>query len=307
MDTLKTVVFIDGQNFKNDLQKFRFKAQGHNLPEYRLDEKHFLWENFFQCAIEALSLRTKTSHRLVRVYWYNTQTTTPYHRHDRAIRKILENYRDQFPELTAPLLDMLAQRWHRHQRELLARAKEEVFDEIQKRSSFLEFKYVGQLVLRPYRVREMQRDKEGGILYQGTVEGEKGVDIGITIDMIAKMPHYDAAVIVSGDTDFIPLIQYLKDQLKLVYSLSLSRTENGQVQIFSPQIKSAVDYFHAIPEKELLGTFLDRRSGIPPIILQEIDRRLEELAQIEEGNGNRQTSAFRDHQAVPSEQGGETP
>ena len=201
---------------------------------------------------------------------------------------------------------MLAQRWHRHQRELLARAKEEVFDEIQKRSSFLEFKYVGQLVLRPYRVREMQRDKEGGILYQGTVEGEKGVDIGITIDMIAKMPHYDAAVIVSGDTDFIPLIQYLKDQLKLVYSLSLSRSENGQVQIFSPQIKSAVDYFHAIPEKELLGTFLDRRSGIPPIILQEIDRRLEELAHMEEGNGNRQTSASRDHRAVPSEEGGET-
>ncbi len=278
MDTLKTVVFIDGQNFKNDLQKFRFKATGQNLPEYRLDEKHFLWESFFQNAIDILSRRTRTPHRLVRVYWYNTQATTPFHRNERAIPEILAEYGERFPDLNAAHIDALAQRWHRHQREILARAKEEVFDAIQKRTSFLEFKYVGQLVLRPYKVREIQRDREGGILYQGTVEGEKGVDIGITIDMIAKMPHYDAAVLISGDTDFIPLIQYLKDQLKLVYSLSLSRGDRSQMQLFSPQIKNAVDYFHPVFEKDLLGTYLDRKSGVPPIILQEVDRRLSELS-----------------------------
>ena len=109
------------------------------------------------------------------------------------------------------------------------------------------------------------------------MEGEKGVDIGITIDMISKMAHYDAAVLISGDTDFIPLIQYLKDSLKLVYSLSLSRGEQGQLQLFSPQIKNAVDYFLVVPEKDMLGRYLDRKSGIPPIILNEIDRRLSEL------------------------------
>ena len=96
--------------------------------------------------------------------------------------------------------------------------------------------------------------------------------------MISKMAHYDAAVLISGDTDFVPLIQYLKDALKLVYSLSLSRGEPGQIQLFSPQIKNAVDYFHVVPEKEMLGRYLDRKLGIPPIILSEIDRRLEELS-----------------------------
>ena len=279
MDILKTVIFIDGQNFKKDLQKFRFKASGHNLPEYRLDEKHFLWEDFFHQAITTISARTRTPHRLIRVYWYNTQATTPLHRHDRAIREILDQYRDQFPELTPSMIESFAQRWHQHQRELLSRAKEEVYDDIQKRTNFLEFKYVGQLVLRPYKVKELVRDKEreGTFLYQGTVEGEKGVDIGITIDMISKMDHYDAAVLISGDTDFIPLIQFLKDSLKSVYSLSLSRGEKGQVQLFSPQIKNAVDYFLIISEHEMLGKYLDKKSGIPPIIHSEIERRLEEL------------------------------
>ena len=279
MDILKTVIFIDGQNFKKDLQKFRFKAAGHNLPEYRLDEKHFLWENFFRQAVDVLSDQTRIPHRLLRVYWYNTQATTPLHRYDRAVRDIIDEYREVYPDLTPALVESLAQRWHQHQRELLSRAKEEVFDDIQKRTSFLEFKYVGQLVLRPYKVKELLRDKEreGSFLYQGTVEGEKGVDIGITIDMISKMAHYDAAVLISGDTDFIPLIQYLKDSLKLVYSLSLSRGEQGQLQLFSPQIKNAVDYFHVVPEKDMLGRYLDRKSGIPPIILNEIDRRLSEL------------------------------
>ena len=277
MDILKTVIFIDGQNFKKDLQKFRFKAAGHNLPEYRLDEKHFLWENFFRQAVDVLSDQTRIPHRLLRVYWYNTQATTPLHRYDRAVRDIIDEYREVYPDLTPALVESLAQRWHQHQRELLSRAKEEVFDDIQKRTSFLEFKYVGQLVLRPYKVKELVRDKEGTFLYQGTVEGEKGVDIGITIDMISKMAHYDAAVLISGDTDFIPLIQYLKDSLKLVYSLSLSRGEPGQLQLFSPQIKNAVDYFHVVPEKDMLGRYLDRKSGIPPIILNEIDRRLSEL------------------------------
>ncbi len=279
MDMLKTVIFIDGQNFKKDLQKFRFKATGHNLPEYRLDEKHFLWEDFFRQAIAAISEQTGTLHRLIRVYWYNTQATTPLHRHDRAVRDIIDQYRDQFPDLTMSVVENLAQRWHQHQRELLARAKEEVFDHIQKRTSFLEFKYVGQLVLRPYKVKELTRekDRDGAFLYQGTVEGEKGVDIGITIDMISKMTFYDAAVLISGDTDFIPLIQFLKDSLKIVYSLSLSRGEKGQVQLFSPQIKNAVDYFLVVSEREMLGKYLDRKSGIPPIILSEIDRHLIEL------------------------------
>lgn len=279
MDSLKTVVFIDGQNFKKDLQKFRFKATGLDLPEYRLDEKHFFWEEFFRHATELFSSQTRVPHRLVRVYWYNTQATTPFHRHERAVREIVEQYKGEFPELSPSQVESMCQRWHQHQRELLARAKEEVFDDIQKRTSFLEFKYVGQLVLRPYKVKEITRGRDGSIIYQGTVEGEKGVDIGITIDMVSKMEHYDAAVLISGDTDFIPLIQYLKDSLKLVYSLSLSRGEKGQIQLFSPQIKNAVDYFQVISESEMLGTYLDRKTGIPPVIQAEIDKRLSEFSE----------------------------
>ena len=40
--------------------------------------------------------------------------------------------------------------------------------------------------------------------------------------MIAKMSHYDTAILISGDSDFLPVVGYLKDNLKYVYQFSLA-------------------------------------------------------------------------------------
>ena len=55
-------------------------------------------------------------------------------------------------------------------------------------------------------------EKSGEISYKGTRVGEKGVDLGIAVDMIA--PYYDVAILVSGDADFLRWSGYLKDHLK---------------------------------------------------------------------------------------------
>ena len=63
--TLKTVIFIDGQNFKKNLQEFCFTSDkpGVRYPQYVLDEKHFEWNDFFRAVIEKFNEET---HLLIR-------------------------------------------------------------------------------------------------------------------------------------------------------------------------------------------------------------------------------------------------
>ena len=70
--------------------------------------------------------------------------------------------------------------------------------------------------------------------------GEKGVDIGIAVDMIAKMPNYDVAVIVSGDADFIPAVCHVKDHLRSVYQFSVAKGVPPSINYLSPWLKGTV-------------------------------------------------------------------
>jgi len=56
--------------------------------------------------------------------------------------------------------------------------------------------------------------KNGELLYKGNC------DVELAIDMIDTMPAYDTAVLLSGDSDFAPLIKYLQKHGKKVLSIS---------------------------------------------------------------------------------------
>ena len=77
--SLKTVIFVDGQNFRHNLRDYHFRSDPPhpNNPEYRLDEKHFRWQEFFQDALSKFDEVTGWDHQLVRVYWYYAENITP--------------------------------------------------------------------------------------------------------------------------------------------------------------------------------------------------------------------------------------
>ena len=152
-----------------------------------------------------------------------------------------------------------------------------MFENIQRQTDFLEFKYVGQYQVRPFQVHRIEQAPSGEISYSGVQLGEKGVDVGIAVDMIAKMPHYDAAILVSGDADFLPAVGYLKDNLKYVYQFSVAKGVPPSIQYLSPYLRGKVDCFTSYDEPELLTRYLNRNSGIPQPILAAIDARVAEL------------------------------
>lgn len=73
-------------------------------------------------------------------------------------------------------------------------------------------------------------------------------DVGIVIDAVRIAPSIDAVVLVSGDGDFIPLVEYLKNQGKRVEVIAFGRSA-------SLKLKESADEFldlEADPEKYLI-------------------------------------------------------
>jgi uncharacterized LabA/DUF88 family protein len=274
----RTVIFIDGQNFKKNLRTFAFSAGGR---EYRLDEKHFQWQKFFTDLISKFD-RDDAVHSLVRVYWYNADDVTSWREYPGDAQSALRFCRSMVPttSMTEDEVRELAHSWWQNEREIVRKAREDVFPNIQQRVEFLEFRYTGIYKIAPFRVYDFQEFPNGSRQYLGSRVGEKGVDLGIAVDMIGKMPGYDAAILLSGDADFMPVVRHLKDNLKSVYQFSIAKGVPPNIQYLSADLKVHVDAFRHFDELELLRNYLDRSWGIariPPPIVTAIDTRIAEL------------------------------
>lgn len=275
-ENLRTVIFIDGENFRNNLRNFAFQSNPPHptKPIYALEEKHFLWSKFFSGIIDEFDKLTKWHHQLVRVYWYFSATISPWEENSQAAQRIVQQYNSKIPGLSINQVNKLAKDWYDKERKYFDKLREKVFEDIQRNTTFLEFKYVGQYLIRPYSVYKLEIDPTQTITYLGKQQGEKGVDVGIAVDMIAKMDNYDTAVLISGDADFLPAVKYLKDHLKYVYQFSIAKGVPPSIEYLSAYLKSYVDCFACFDEFHLLSEFIDRKSPIPPSILKTIDDRI---------------------------------
>lgn len=72
------------------------------------------------------------------------------------------------------------------------------------------------------RVRELQE------FYGGQKKADW--DVGIVIDAIRILPSIDALVLVSGDGDFLSLVEYLKNQGKRVEVIAFGKSASGKLK-----------------------------------------------------------------------------
>ena len=269
---LRTAVFVDGANFRANLRNL---ASGRG---YMLEERHFDWKRFYDGVIQKFDQATGWNHRMIRVHWYYAETMSPWaysedYAHNQA-QRIVEKH-SEISNLTPHTVVNLARRWYDNERKRFERLREVTFENIQRETDFLEFKYVGQYQVRPFEVHRIEQNEDSEVTYFGKQVGEKGVDTGIAVDMIAKMPYYDVAILVSGDADFLPVVGYLKDHLKHVYQFSVAKGVPPSIRYLSPYLKGRVDCFAAYNEKELLTQYLGK---LPPAVLKSINARVSELS-----------------------------
>ncbi|MEI7424948.1 MAG: NYN domain-containing protein [Candidatus Staskawiczbacteria bacterium] len=79
-------------------------------------------------------------------------------------------------------------------------------------------------------------------------------DVGIVIDAIRTAPGIDVIILCSGDGDFIPLVEYLKNQGKRVEVMAFGRSTSGK-------IKEVADEFIDLDD-EISKFLLNERTNI---------------------------------------------
>lgn len=70
--------------------------------------------------------------------------------------------------------------------------------------------------------------KELQIYYSGTKKADW--DVGITVDAIRLAALADTIILISGDGDFCPLVEYLKNQGRLVEAASFGRSTSTKLK-----------------------------------------------------------------------------
>lgn len=196
------------------------------LQDIGLQEKDINWEAFFKHILPA-------NHDLIRAYWYQPARVAPF---------------DFFPaELRRHCPDGMTEEEYQHDRDLWMREQENrlrniqdnVYRRLQQENDYIEFCYAGILKINPYYERFEER----------------GVDVAIGVDMVSKVGGFDAAVLISGDIDLLPAINYIKDKLKYVYQLVIKWGENDQSNHgYSRGLMVAADKVITVFEDEIRDT-----------------------------------------------------
>jgi len=72
------------------------------------------------------------------------------------------------------------------------------------------------------------RSKDLQVFYGGLKKADW--DVGITLDAVNLAESVDVIVLISGDGDFLPLIEYLKNRGKLVEVIAFGKSASGRLQ-----------------------------------------------------------------------------
>lgn len=215
----RAVAFLDGQNVHNSL-----KALG-------LQEKDVDWARLFARVLP-------DGHELVRCYWYHVRDVSEF---DPATPKAARYCPPGVDE--EAFLDE-ARRWHQGEHERLMHLQRVVHRQIMLDFDAVEFRYRGVL-----RVNAFKRERLG----------EKGLDVGMAADMVALVDHFDTAILFSGDADFAPVVQVLKDRMRRVVQVTIERGAPGSTpRSAAREMRVLADSVRTLFEDEIT----DRKQGL---------------------------------------------
>lgn len=92
------------------------------------------------------------------------------------------------------------------------------------------------------------KTKDLQIFHSGTKKGDW--DVGLTVDAIKMAPRLDSVVIISGDGDYVPLVEYLQTMGVQVEVVSFGKSTSSAL------IETVDDFVDlgANPRKYIIGT-----------------------------------------------------
>lgn len=242
---MRTAIFVDGENFRFsivDLFKREFRKDDY-LP------KNAKWAEFFD-YLTVYSPPTREGER-IRTYWYVLEHIDfyPYRLRlsDRdKLERILSKhpvFRDEIRKATSDaerqtVMERQVRDLKRHEEKMRSRFEgwKKIQDAISLKHFAIEFRRAGSIVYD---------------LFEGQLRTEKAVDVMLATDMITLRDIYDTALIVSGDQDYTPAVQKLKDLGKRVINVSFMTPNNIELPGGAWRLNKETDGRFAVKHREM--------------------------------------------------------
>lgn len=218
----RVCIFVDGENFRHSIRGLFSEFNPNDYLPKQAD-----WTQFFDWIAGCLS---PSPHR-VRTYWYVIRHLEffPYRLNrlqhdiiklrkilskDASFKAILDGVRDdgiRNEKMDAMVADLEARR-ERMQRRFDGWTA--IQSGISTAHKAIEFRSAGSI--------------NCNLLENSRFGTEKAVDVKLATDLITLKDIYDIAAIVSGDQDYVPAVQVIKDSGKRVVNVAFE-TRNGRL------------------------------------------------------------------------------
>ena len=232
---LRTIIFNDGENFRHNICDLFAKPPGALFDRRDYLPKQADWEGFFGCLVEESRIQEIGAY-LVRAYWYVVEDVDAQPRKlpKEAVPEDLIKWREQNMGGIQNLVDFDKSRENPAGLSAKIEGAPGILKELRRRKAAIENRFRGFAALQSGIALAHDRiefRRSGGIrydLFTGGLGREKTTDVNLAVDMLRLKDTYDIAVIVSGDQDFVPAAEAVKDLGKRVVNVSF-RTKGGDL------------------------------------------------------------------------------
>lgn len=218
----RVCIFVDGENFRHSIQNLFTDLPG--LDEYL--PKRAKWTEFFDWLVSQTSVADVER---LRTYWYVVQHVDyrPYGIESSRLgawdlKRVLSRHSPFKKDLERLEEAELIEKMKEHVailtvRQQMMRKRSDgwiaIQDGIAKKHNSIEFRRAGSITFD---------------LFLEDFQKEKAVDVKLATDLIILNDIYDIGVIVSGDQDYVPAVQAVKDLGKKIVNVAF-RTKNDKL------------------------------------------------------------------------------
>ena len=217
---MRACIFVDGENFRYSIVDLFTNFRQEDYLPTAAD-----WTGLFDWIVGEA---TGGGERL-RTYWYAIQSVdySPY-----GLARLERN-----PEIAYTVLSNHApfkSRLDNSEGDAQSAELRSIIQELSERQTRMDRRFHGWTEIQDgiaARHVGVEFRRAGAIrydLFTNTLGREKAVDVKLATDMILLKDIYDTAIVLSGDQDYVPAVQAVKDYGKRVVNAAF-RTRSGQL------------------------------------------------------------------------------
>lgn len=251
----RVVIFVDGENFRKTINSlYTDFDQKEYLP------KNAQWGDFFWNLSHKIYDGAITEWRHLRTYWYVIDRVTTYPYGNPNPRQTTIESRSEWFGKNKKIINELKKQGFIGEQDQLQELNDRRNDI---KNRFERWREIQNSIANNHLSIEFRRSGEISYnLAEDKLGSEKTVDVNLAVDMFRLSNNYDLAILVSGDQDYVPAVQAVKDMGKRVVNVSFKKEDGKLLPGGARRLNDVTDWSHQVSWKdfrEILGLADDKK------------------------------------------------